>query len=57
MNASVGSNLKMDRAYIDEDNGQAICCWSAPDRKSVEDLFTKAKVEPESIKEVVIYSG
>jgi len=57
MNASVGSNLKMDRAYIDEDNGQAICCWSAPDRKSVEDLFTKAKVEPESIKEVAIYSG
>jgi hypothetical protein len=57
MNASVGSNLKMDRAYIDEDRGQAICCWNAPDRKSVEDLFTKAQVEPESIKEVAIYSG
>lgn len=57
MNASVGSNLKMDRAYIDENSGQAICCWDAPDRKSVEDLFAKAQVEPESIKEVAIYSG
>jgi hypothetical protein len=57
MNASVGSNLKMDRAYIDEANGQAICCWNAPDLKAVEDLFTKAQVTPQSIKEVSIYSG
>ena len=47
----------MDRAYIDEEKGQAICCWSAPDRKSIEDLLAKAKVEPESIKEVAIFSG
>lgn len=47
----------MDRAYIDETNGQAICCWSAPDRKSIEDLFAKAQVEPKSIAEVTIYSG
>jgi hypothetical protein len=57
MDASGGSDLKMDRAYVDETGGQAICCWSAPDRKAVEDLFTKADVKPESIKEVVIYSG
>ena len=57
MNASVGSDLKMDKAYIDEANGQTICCWSAPDRKSVEDLFTKAQVKTESIKQVVVYSG
>lgn len=57
MNASVGSDLKMDKAYIDEATGQAICCWSAPDKKSVEDLFTKAQVETESIKQVVVYSG
>lgn len=47
----------MDKAYIDEANGQAICCWSAPDKKSVEDLFAKAQVETESIKQVVVYSG
>jgi len=46
----------MEKAYIDEKNGQAICCWNAPDRKMVEDLFAKAKVAPESIREVVEYS-
>ena len=57
INASVGGDLKMDKAYIDETTGQAICCWSAPDKKSVEDLFAKAQVETESIKQVVVYSG
>jgi len=57
MNASVGSNLKMDRAYIDEANGQAICCWNAPNLKAVEDLFSKAQVVPQSIREVAICSG
>ena len=57
IDASVGSNLKMDKAYINESNGQAICCWDAPDQKSVEDLFAKAQVETESIKQVVLYSG
>jgi hypothetical protein len=57
MNASVGSNLKMDRAYIDEQEGKAICCWNAPDKASIESLFEKAQVKPESIKEVSIYSG
>jgi hypothetical protein len=45
----------MDKAYVDEENSQAICCWSAPDRKSIEDLFTKANVPVESIKSVVEY--
>jgi hypothetical protein len=57
MEASVGSNLKMDRAYIDKESGQAMCCWSAPDRTAIEELFKKAQVTPEMIKEVVIYSG
>ena len=57
INASVGSNLKMDRAYIDEVKGQAICCWDAPDQKSVENLFTQAHVKTESIKQVVEYPG
>ena len=54
--ASVGSDLLMERAFIDESNNQAICCWSAPDRKSIEDLFLKAKIVPALIREVVEYS-
>jgi hypothetical protein len=46
----------MDRAYVDAAAGQAICCWDAPDRKAVEDLFGKAAVRPESIREVTVYS-
>ena len=53
--ASGGSNLCMDKAYVDEENDQAICCWSAPDRKSIEDLFAKANVKVESIRNVVEY--
>lgn len=54
--ASVGSNLTMEKAYIDETKGQAICCWNAPDQKIIEDLFAKANIAPESIREVVEYS-
>ncbi len=46
----------MDKAYIDEAKGQAICCWEAPDLKSVEDLFTKLHIHPESIREVTEYT-
>ena len=45
----------MDKAYIDEENSQAICCWDAPDLKSVKDLFTKAHVQVESIRSVIEY--
>lgn len=45
----------MDKAYIDETNGQAICCWDAPDQKSVEDMFANAQVETESIRQVAEY--
>ena len=45
----------MDKAYIDEDNSQAICCWTAPDRKSIEELFANASVHVESIRSVVEY--
>lgn len=57
MDASVGGTCKMDRAYIDESTGQAICCWSAPDKQSVEELFQRANVKPVSITQVTIYSG
>lgn len=53
--ASVGSDLKMDRSYIDIQNSQAICCWIAPSRKAVEDLFKKAKIPTELILEVTIH--
>lgn len=45
----------MDKAYVDEENSQAICCWSAPNLKSIEELFTKANVQVESIRSVVEY--
>jgi hypothetical protein len=57
MEASVGSNIKMDHAYIEKESGKAMCCWSAPDRATIEELFKKARVTPKSITEVVIYSG
>jgi len=45
----------MEKAYVDEENNQAICCWSAPDLKSVKDLFSKANVQVESIRSVIEY--
>jgi hypothetical protein len=47
----------MDRSYIDILSNQAICCWNAPDKKAVEDLFQKAGIKPESIREVVVHPG
>jgi hypothetical protein len=49
--------MKLDRAYVDAAANQAICCWSAPDKASVELLFAKAHVTPQSIREVIEYSG
>ncbi len=45
----------MDKAYVDEESSQAICCWSAPDRKSIEELFSRVNVKVESIRHVVEY--
>ena len=53
----MGSNLKMDRGYVDTRASQAICCWSAPDQASVEALFAKAGLKPESIREVEDFSA
>jgi len=46
----------MERAFIDELNNQAICLWNAPNRKSIEDLFLKAKIAPALIREVTEWS-
>ena len=48
--------MVMNRAYVDANEGQAICCWDAPDKNSIEDLFSKVGVQTESIREVVEYS-
>ena len=53
--ASGGSGLILDRAYVDQEAGRAVCCWSAPDRAAVEGLFARARVKPETIREVVAY--
>ena len=55
--ASVGSGCKMDQAYINESKAQALCCWDAPDRTTIEGVFTKAEVNIESIEEVVEYTS
>jgi len=47
----------MDKAYIDENTGQAICCWEAPDQKAVEELFMKVQISPQSIREVTEFSS
>jgi hypothetical protein len=47
----------MDTAYIDDAAGQAICCWDAPDRKSLEELFARAGQKPESVREVMVYKA
>lgn len=57
VDASVGSDFQLDNAYVDQAAGQAICCWEAPDRASVEALFAKARVSPEQIREVQVYPG
>lgn len=39
----------MERAYVDQETGKVSCCWTAPDRQQVADLFKKAGVVFESI--------
>ena len=53
--AATGSKLKMDAAYVDIADSQATCIWDAPDRKSVEELFARAGLKPERIREVMPY--
>ena len=53
----MGSQMTMDCAYIDRTANQAICCWDAPDRPSIEALFAKAGIKPESVREVTVYPG
>ena len=42
----------MDRAYVNKSEGKAVCCWNAPTRKDIEDLFEKANARYDSITQV-----
>ncbi len=46
----------MDTAYINEEKAQAVCCWNAPDRATIEGVFAKAGIGTESVEEVVEYA-
>lgn len=53
--AAVGSCAKLERTYVDEDAGQTICFWAAPDRKTIEGIFQKAGVKPETVRQVKLH--
>lgn len=53
--AAAGSGLSMDAAYVDQSDGHVTCVWEAPDRASVEALFSQAGQRPERIRAVTPY--
>ena len=55
--ASGGSGCTMEKAYIKKYKDQAICCWDAPDRETIEGLFAKEGLITESVEEVDVYDG
>ncbi len=46
----------MDYAFIKKNKDQAVCCWEAPDRDTIEDLFGSVGLVTESVEEVEVYS-
>jgi hypothetical protein len=53
--AAAGTNVKIDWAYVDNATHQPICCWDAPDRPAIEDLFRRSGQETENIRAVTVY--
>ena len=49
--------MTMDRAYVNAGEGFACCCWNAPSRRALEELFDSAEVAYEKIREVEEYLG
>jgi hypothetical protein len=47
----------METAYVKKYKDQAICCWDAPDRETIEGLFAKEGLITESVEEVEVYDG
>ena len=48
--------MTMDRAYTNPDEGYVCCCWNAPSRDALEELFRKAEAPFESMHQVSEYS-
>ncbi|MHC4662223.1 MAG: hypothetical protein ACYS8W_11095 [Planctomycetota bacterium] len=44
--------MKMDRAYLNVDEGIAVCFWDAPSKEGLEELFSKAGASFENMTEV-----
>jgi len=44
--------MTMDRAYSNPGEGFVCCCWNAPSKDALEDLFKKAGAPFESMLEV-----
>jgi len=42
----------MDRAYVNMDEGMAVCCWDAPSKEALQELFSKAGADFETMTEV-----
>jgi len=47
--------MNMERAFLNYREGRAVCCWNAPSRKALEELFGKANAKFESMLEVEEY--
>ena len=50
-------DLTMQWAYVDTATNQPLCCWSAPDRRAIEDLFRRAGQETESVRGVRVFKA
>ncbi len=45
----------MKQAFVNESQARAVCCWDAPDKTTIEGLFSLSGLEPTSVEEVVEY--
>jgi len=41
--------MTLDRAYLNTDEGLAVCCWNAPSKEAIEELFNNSGVKFEKI--------
>ena len=55
--ASTDNECSMKQAFIIESQARAVCFWDAPNQARIEKIFSSAGFVPESIDEVIEYSG
>ncbi len=41
--------MTMDRSYLNWGDGFSVCCWDAPSKEALEDLFKKAGTDFEKM--------